>query len=353
MTLSLEFVIFVVRKYANRQLKSDFAFNIRIFRHIEHLILLLRGTEVEYMAINALEYVIVETQKPVEWDRFLLNVVGTMAAAGEQDGVAHYRIDERPFRFRIEKGSQERLLAAAYKVDTRVSLDELANRIAGAGRPVTWGSEEETQLRFVDSFFRTSDPAGNGLEFCCGGASDDQPFESAAGVSGFVTGKMGMGHAVFSAPNFEEVHNFYNKTIGFHDTDLPTFKFSPDPADPGMRFAFQHADNGRHHSIALGEGPVAPSGCVHLMLEMATMLDVGRSHDRMRQAKIPESATLGKHTNDEMTSFYMQTPSGFDLEIGCDGLVIDPDGWQPTSHKTISQWGHVWAWQKAMEEAAE
>jgi len=86
------------------------------------------------------------------------------------------------------------------------------------------------------------------------------------------------------------------------------------------------------------------------MLEMTTLIDVGRCHDRMRKAKIPESATLGRHVNDEMTSFYMQTPSGFDLEIGCDGLVIDPATWVPTAHEQISVWGHVWAWQKAMAE---
>ena len=72
----------------------------------------------------------------------------------------------------------------------------------------------------------------------------------------------------------------------------------------------------------------------------------------MAEHGAPESATLGKHTNDEMTSFYMQTPSGFDLEVGCDGLVIDPASWEPTAHKTISEWGHEWAWQKAMAEEA-
>ena len=72
----------------------------------------------------------------------------------------------------------------------------------------------------------------------------------------------------------------------------------------------------------------------------------------MRVRGIPESASLGLHTNDEMTSFYMQTPSGFDLEVGCDGLVIDPASWEATAHTSISEWGHVWAWQKAMAEAA-
>ena len=119
---------------------------------------------------------------------------------------------------------------------------------------------------------------------------------------------LGMGHVVFNAPNFDEVHSFYRDVVGFHDTDIPRFKFSDDPNDSGMGFAFMHADNGRHHSIAIGEAPVPSSRCVHLMLEMKSLMDVGRCYDRMRLAKVPISATLGRHTNDEMHSFYMQTP---------------------------------------------
>ena len=275
-----------------------------------------------------------------------------MRAADPGDGARHYRVDARPFRFRIVAGATERLTAAAYRIDTRAALDDLAARVAAAGRPVAWADAAGAAARGVDAVFATSDPAGNGLEFYCGDSADDVAFVSPPGVSGFVTGALGMGHAVFAAPNFAATHAFYRDVVGFHDTDLPHFHFSPDPADPGMRFAFMHADNGRHHSVALGESPAPPSGCVHLMLEMTTLADVGRCYDRMRIGGVPESASIGLHTNDEMTSFYMQTPSGFDLEVGCDGLVIDPASWAPTAHKTISEWGHVWAWQKAMAEAA-
>ena len=159
-----------------------------------------------------------------------------------------------------------------------------------------------------------------------------------------------MGHSVLAAPNFDECHAFY-RAIGFHDTDIPRFRFSDAAGDPGMGFAFMHADNGRHHSIALGEMPVPPSRCIHLMLEMKTQGDVGKCYDRMRLAKVPESASIGRHVNDQTFGFYMQTPGGFDLEIGCDPLVIDPATWVPTAHLQPSEWGHVWAWQKAMDDA--
>lgn len=300
------------------------------------------------MAIKELGYVVIETAKGAQWREFLTNVAGVMIAGNSADGADHYRIDDRPFRFRIEQADAERLAAAAYEIDTREALDALAARIEAAGQKVQNGDNAGSAARRVEAYFRTSDPAGNGLEFFVGNARDAVEFVSPQGVSGFVTAEMGMGHAVFSAPDFPATHAFYRDVIGFHDTDLPVFHLMG-PEGPPMHFAFMHADNGRHHSVALGEGPPAPSGCIHLMLEMRDMMDVGKCYDRMRLAGVPESATLGRHTNDEMTSFYMQTPSGFDLEIGCDGLVIDPARWEATSHKTISEWGHVWAWQKAME----
>lgn len=303
------------------------------------------------MAIKELGYVVIETAKRGEWREFLTNVAGVMVAENPADDADHFRIDDRPFRFRIESTDTERLGAAAYEIDTLEALEALASRIEQAGQKVEWGDKSSAAARLVETFFRTTDPAGNGLEFYVGDARDKVEFASPQGVSGFVTGEMGMGHAVFSAPDFSEAHAFYRDVIGFHDTDLPVFHLMG-PDGPPMHFAFMHADNGRHHSIALGEGPAAPSGCVHLMLEMRDLMDVGKCYDRMRLAGVPESASIGRHTNDEMTSFYMQTPSGFDLEIGCDGLVIDPAKWEATSHKTISEWGHVWAWQKAMEEQA-
>ena len=302
------------------------------------------------MGVKELGYVVVETAQPETWDHFLTEVVGVMRGP-DVAGAAHYRIDDRVFRFRIQHGESERLLAAGYQVADATSWAQLAQAVEAAGRPVSPGSADDAASRGVTAFFLTTDPAGNALEFFHGDARDSVAFVSTADVSGFVTGALGMGHAVFAAPNFAETHEFYTKVIGLRNTDIPRFFMMGTPDDPGMGFAFMHADNGRHHSLAIGEMPSPPSGCIHLMLEMRSLLDVGRCYDRMRLNKIAESASIGQHVNDQVTGFYMQTPGGFDLEIGCDGLVINPDEWQATCHTKVSEWGHVWAWQKAMEEA--
>lgn len=301
------------------------------------------------MGIKALGYVIIETAQPDRWSAFLTDLAGVMRVRDAADGAMQFRIDDRPFRFRIEPSDREWFKAAGYEVADRDALEDLAGRIAAAGRSVERFTAGAAALRQVDAGFATSDPAGNGLEFYCGDGRTDEPFVSPLGVSHFVTGEMGMGHAVFSAPDFPAVLAFHRDVIGFRETDMPAFHLMG-PDAPAMHFAFLHADNGRHHSIAFGEGPVPPSGAVHVMLEYPSLAEVGKAYDRMKAMGYPESASLGQHLNDETVGFYVQTPGGFDLEIGCDSLVIDPASWEVTKHIGISIWGHEWAWQKAMAE---
>ena len=47
------------------------------------------------------------------------------------------------------------------------------------------------------------------------------------------------------------------------------------------------------------------------------------------------SASLGRHVNDKMLSFYMKTPGGFDCEYGCEGMqVTDDENWvAPRVHR--------------------
>lgn len=301
------------------------------------------------MGVKALGYVVIETAQPEKWDHFLTQIAGVMRAPDAADGAALYRIDQRPFRFRIERSTRDWFKVAGYEVSDGSALETLASAIRASGRPVDEFSAQDCILRGVSDGFRTSDPAGNGLEFFHGDSRADTPFISPIGVPDFVTGEMGMGHAVFSAPNFQEVLAFHRDVVGFHETDMPAFHLMG-PEAPPMHFAFLHADNGRHHSIAFGEGPIPPSGAVHIMLEYPNLVEVGKAHDRMKQFGYAESATFGQHFNDQTVGFYVQTPSGFDLEIGCDSLVIDPANWQVTRHEGISIWGHEWAWQKAMKE---
>ena len=50
--------------------------------------------------------------------------------------------------------------------------------------------------------------------------------------------------------------------------------------------------------------------------------------------------SLGRHTNDMMTSFYVRTPSGFEIEYGTGGLLVDEENWKVETYDATSFWGH-------------
>ena len=263
--------------------------------------------------------------------------------------VALFRMDDRPFRFWIQKGTRDRFIAPGWEFADKAAFDAAVAALKSAGRPIEHADILDARARQTYEIVRSSDPSGNAFELFHGRFCDYAPFSSSAGVSAFVTGPngdFGMGHVVLTAPNFVETHDFYKSVLGFRDTDLGRFYLQGGGRDdPGIGFAFLHAANGRHHSLALGEMPESPSGAVHIMLETASLPDVGRAYDKALKSKgvIPISATLGQHVNDKMTSFYVQTPGGFDIEYGWNGLVIDPATWIPTTSLAVSAWGHRWA----------
>jgi 3,4-dihydroxy-9,10-secoandrosta-1,3,5(10)-triene-9,17-dione 4,5-dioxygenase len=85
------------------------------------------------------------------------------------------------------------------------------------------------------------------------------------------------------------------------------------------------------------------AGIIHLMIEAATLDDVGRALDRCARRGGTISASLGRHANDRMVSFYVRTPGGFDIEYGTDGLLVDDSAWVSRQTTAVSLWGHVFA----------
>jgi len=138
-----------------------------------------------------------------------------------------------------------------------------------------------------------------------------------------------MGHAVLHVRDATTLLPFYRDTLGFKVSD---FGLKPYP------LYFFHV-NGRHHSFALiGSGQ---TGFHHFMVEYGELDDVGQSYDLALLQKEQIAYTLGRHTNDYMTSYYAHTPSGFFIESGWGGRVIDPITWQAhETHVGPSFWGH-------------
>ena len=289
------------------------------------------------MKIAGLAYVVAETTDLNRWKSYAEGVLGMMTAPSP-DGGLYIRMDERQFRFAIQAGARDAYVVSGWEVTTQADFQEALAALRQAGVEVALGDAALCRLRCVQQVAGFSDPSGNRHEVVWGFRSDFAHFASPVGVSRFVTGNIGMGHTVLPAAAFQETVDFFTKVMGFGLSDL--FNFQPAGADgPTLPIHFFHCNNGRHHSLALAGFPV-PSGCVHVMVEVEGMPEVGRALDRMHAHKVQQTATLGQHTNDKVISFYMQSPSNFDIEYGYGGAVVDWSEHITHEFTRVSLWGH-------------
>jgi 3,4-dihydroxy-9,10-secoandrosta-1,3,5(10)-triene-9,17-dione 4,5-dioxygenase len=291
--------------------------------------------------IGSLGYLRIESADPAAWREFGTKVLGLAEGRGPDSSAVYLRMDDFPARLVIVPGEQERLLATGWEVADEGTLTEIARILAAADVPVKAGDAAELADRRVGQLLRVDDPSGNSLEIFCGAIVDNRPAVTPYGAQ-FVTGDQGLGHVVLPAAAGEETLSFYTDLLGFRLRDsmrMPGEFFGKPGREVWMRFL---GCCPRHHSLALA--PMEPdAGIVHLMMEVASLDDVGRALDRSIRRKASISSTLGRHANDRMVSFYVQTPGGFDIEYGTDGLRVDDSTWVSRESTAISLWGHVFS----------
>ena len=286
------------------------------------------------MDVAALAYVVVKAQDPASWRTFGEAMLG-MSAHATGGGIA-LRMDERAGRVFVERGERDCYFASGWELRSAAEFQSAKDRLIACGVTFHAATEAELALRQVFDMVWFRDPSGNRHELSYGYRTGFERFVSPAGVPGFVTGELGLGHMVLPAPQIDATRAFMMDVLGFGLSDILVHR----PA-PGIeqRIDFMHCGNGRHHSLALFEGEV-PAGCVHLMFEVGSLDEVGRAHDRMLAEGVRLMATLGKHTNDHMTSFYFMSPGGFAIEYGFGGRTIDWDHHTVFESTSVSLWGH-------------
>lgn len=284
-------------------------------------------------APQSLAYIVAESRDLPTWQHYGEQMLG-MQVHVSPDGL-HLKMDQRDHRIAIVKGDQDRYLASGWEMADNADFDAAVRALDKAGVRTIEG---DGSARGFSRMVRFTDPAGNAHELVTGYVGASVAFESPIGVAGFKTGVYGMGHTVLPAPaDFDATLQLFTDVLGMGLSDV--FNFQPAPDAPVMRIYFLHGSSGRHHSLALAEMP-HPAGCVHAMVEVNQLTDVGKAHDRRNSLGIKLMATLGEHENDRMTSFYMNTPANFALEFGWGGIEVDPKTWQTTHTKQVSIWGH-------------
>ena len=294
--------------------------------------------------IRSLGYLRIESADVAAWREFGVRILGMVEGRGPEEGALYLRMDDFPARLVIVPGARERLLASGWEVAGAGELAAVGHALADAGVAVKAATPEELAARRVGEMLRFDDPAGNAIEVFCGAALEHRPAVSPYGNQ-FVTGDMGLGHVVLPVAGAADAAlAFYTGVLGFRLRDsmrMPAEFVGGAPGDPPAWFRFLGCCP-RHHSLALAPMP-AEAGIVHLMIEVAALDDVGRALDRCARRGAPLSASLGRHANDLMVSFYVRTPGGFDIEYGTDGLRVDDATWVSRESTAVSLWGHSFA----------
>src|ERR1700681_4779547 len=284
------------------------------------------------MALLGLGYAGFGSDALDDWRQFGTSLVG-LQAVERGNSLLAFRMDDRKQRIVIDRAMPEGARFFGWEVADAADLEALAARLEQARVDVTAEPQTLADARRVRGLISFSDPAGNRLEAFYGAEIDDTPFSPGRSISGFRTGPLGLGHAVLTVENIDAVMPFYVGVLGFGLSDYMQKPF---------RAYFFHI-NARHHSLALIE--TGRNGMHHLMVELFSLDDVGQSYDVALSQPERVSVTLGRHTNDLMTSFYCKSPSSFMIECGWGGRAIDPANWQPFELQDgPSLWGHERVW---------
>jgi len=290
--------------------------------------------------VFGLGYVRIWEADLTQWQEFAEGVLGMM---GERDGdgrllvrmddwVGRFIVEEGRAGFARDSGSLVTNVAIGWEctgeeawASVRRAVDDAGVRTEDGNGPTAWCRD----------WFACTDPSGFRCEFFYGGKLDPaSQFVSPRGVS-FVTAEQGMGHVLLFANACVKSLDFYSRVLGFGVREAKS-------ADGGTLQAVFLSPNQREHSLALLARD-EPSRLGHVLIEVSDLDAVGRAMDRCLDGLAPMTVSLGRHWNDQMVSFYLRTPSGFDIEYGCGGRKIAAGQWsrrESGGTGLMSTWGH-------------
>ena len=287
--------------------------------------------------ISNLGYVVLGVSHLDKWETFAVDILGLQLGAVSTENTISLRMDEFEQRIQLIEGDDD-LVATGWELDTHSELDSYVAGLESKGVKLVEADNSLLATRCVERMYYCDDPNGFKHEFYTGSkrAPVSNSFRSTVLKKGFNTGRLGVGHVLPVAKSGPETIDFYNRVLGLSISDYIREEIAPEIVADATFF---HASTGRHHSIATAEMP-SKKIMHHMMIQVDDMDDVGLAFERCVDAGYPILMGLGHHPNDKMFSFYVETPSGWAMEFGWGGIVIDDDNWEIKSYSQLSDWGH-------------
>jgi 2,3-dihydroxybiphenyl 1,2-dioxygenase len=292
-------------------------------------------------SVSTLGYMVLGVRDLAAWEGFAVGVLGLQAGKRVAGQSLALRMDDYEQRVLLVKDDIDDFLAAGWEFETDAQLDAFVAQARQRGADVAEADPGVADQRCVLRLFTCTDPDGIRHEFYSSArrANTRDAFRSAVLRGQFKTGNLGAGHFVIvpqqqSAP----AKAFCQDILGLKISDTIVGDAMPGVT---LNVAFYHSRTGRHHSLAIADVPFpVPKRIHHIMFECTDHNDVGMAYDRCKQAGVPIMMELGHHPNDQMFSFYMISPSGFAIEFGAGGIVVNDDDWEIKRYTELSDWGH-------------
>jgi 3,4-dihydroxy-9,10-secoandrosta-1,3,5(10)-triene-9,17-dione 4,5-dioxygenase len=296
------------------------------------------------MNLRGVGYVGLDVPDVAAWTDFATGVIGLMPvdppAGGDAAGDAYFTSDDRQWRVALHRSDRAQLAYAGFEVLDEPSFHEAVAHLESQGAGPKPATDDELAARGVRAMVHVQDPSGTRIEIFWGPVVTGR-FCSPVGVPRFVT-ENGSVHYVLLVSDLGASMDFYLRVLGMKLTDYCDI-------GPGMSVQFLRCTP-RHHSVALtAVGPM--QGLHHVAFEVPDIDHVGMALERATRAGIPITATLGRHKNDHMLSFYMRSPAGFEIEVGCGARLVDDATWVTNRFAEGDLWGHHGLTGDAMAEA--
>ena len=281
-----------------------------------------------------LAYLGIEVPDPSSLDGFFGDVIGLVPGEPAAEGSRTWRNDEAAHRLIVQAGPAGDAAFVGFEASNDAAFDGIVERLRAAGHDVVEGGD--TAARRVERLATVTSPWGVAVEIVTDLAPASRTFASDLVPGGFLTQDVGFGHVVFATTAFNESIRFL-QALGFVQSDWLEMELAPG-IDLEVRFFHSNA---RHHSVALAKAPFElPQALHHVMFETNERDDVGAAFDRAWATDLTIANGLGRHDNDGMFSFYVQSPAGFQVEVGHGARTIGDDWDDDRRYDRISAWGH-------------
>jgi len=288
------------------------------------------------MDIRSLGYIGFDTVAVDAWLTLAPEVFGFQLIPRGADGTLYLKMDDRAWRIALRPGETDELSYLGWELRGRIEFDLAVEELRAAGVIVTLAEADLTASRRVSQMAYFFDPAGFRHEVFYGQEFEPGSFLPGRAISGFVAERLGLGHAVLTVPVVtDELRDFAVRILGFK-VFAGYRTVGPNGQILGLEF---YRCNARSHCMAYIPSGIS-RGLTHIGIEVHSLDDVGRAWDMVQERGIPIKMTLGRHTMDNLVSFYIRSPSGFEFEYGAGGDLLDDASFIMQKPNKAEVWGH-------------